>query len=246
MKILVTGSEGFIGSHLVEFLKAAGNEVNEGENYDQVYHLAAFSGSSTRKDPKMLRDNIESTLKVIEKYPDARILFTSSNEVNYLTSPDQTYAYSKQVCEYLLKLNHSNVVIARLGNVYGPRMRKEYMIYNAIERVRKTKKMFLHVDHPFDLRPYLYISDAVVGLWELMESQSNETVTIGSYAPLAVQAVYERIIKIMGKDITIMRDEDYEPISARHCDISRMREITGWFPFTSLNDGLKETIESFI
>lgn len=112
MRILVTGSSGFIGSHLVAHHRKKGDEVQEvdlktGQDLLQwkglteairwaegIYHLAADVGQMKvlAHPTQVLKNNIYTCDKILEKAaavnPSCRILIASSSEVyRYLDSP---------------------------------------------------------------------------------------------------------------------------------------------------------------
>ena len=80
-KILITGSEGFIGKHLVKKLKEEGHEVigvdlvlgqdlkskefvnSLDNNFDIIFHFAAYNGTKWfyEKPVQVIRDNVIAT-----------------------------------------------------------------------------------------------------------------------------------------------------------------------------------------
>lgn len=125
MKILITGSHGFIGSHIVKRL-TNGNELffidlkigsdiltAELPEVDKVIHLAAQVDAFYKDAYKDAETNILGTIRLMEKY-GKKLIFISSGMVNYLSSP---YANSKKCGE--LYATFFGCPIVRLTNVYG-------------------------------------------------------------------------------------------------------------------------------
>jgi len=150
MRVLVTGSHGFIGKNLVEALKARGDEVFEVDtkigrdvidialprNVEEVYHLACVTQVQAEKDPARSRFvNAYSALAVADHAADvgARFIYTSTASVYgnaeeiptpsvAPTNPETTYARDKLKGETFVKNSklEGDYTIFRLSNVYGP------------------------------------------------------------------------------------------------------------------------------
>ena len=142
MIYLVTGSNGFIGTNLTNYLLQRGHEV-VGLDYqhcdlcegfpailtsrkiDVIVHLAAETDvrESLQNPEKFFIRNCQSTVLMLElaKKLGSKFIFTSSQAANYCLSP---YGASKLACEALIESYRNayglNVVILRLSNVYGP------------------------------------------------------------------------------------------------------------------------------
>lgn len=129
MRILLTGSEGFIGSKLAKALQEKGHEVlsydrklnsymRDFKEVDLIYHFAAqtdvqYSMTHPYQDAN---DNILLTTQILEQYPDVRIIYPASASSLDIKSP---YGLSKKVAEDYIKLLHKDYVIIRLPNIYG-------------------------------------------------------------------------------------------------------------------------------
>lgn len=108
-KILITGSEGFIGKHLVKKLKEEGHEVtgvdlvlgqdlkskefvNSLDNkFDIIFHFAAYNGTKWfyEKPVQVIRDNVIATENILAKFSGKveKIIFAGSCE-SYAGSVD--------------------------------------------------------------------------------------------------------------------------------------------------------------
>lgn len=129
--ILITGYKGFIGSHLVgEFKqKIIGLDLKDGKDIlecdlpdaDVVIHLAAQTDviNSVSNPLDDARTNILGTIRLVERYKDAKFIFASSGGAiqEKIESP---YGLSKFCAEEYIKLRHKNAVILRFPNIFGP------------------------------------------------------------------------------------------------------------------------------
>jgi UDP-glucose 4-epimerase len=148
MNILVTGSTGYVGSHLYKELKKRypdaqimGCDPKDGIDYaelhdfdfDWVFHLGAISILGDSFD---LADNMIETnaLKLIDFFQNNKIekfIFSSSGAVYgeretpakeedaHWKSCLNPYSQSKYIAEGIIRRMHSNSFIARFGNVFG-------------------------------------------------------------------------------------------------------------------------------
>ena len=130
-KILVTGSNGFIGKHLCKAL-ATDHEVvpyDIGKTFvkgpfDGIIHLAAISRvSEAEKDPvACLQANLILTATLLASEPKW-FIFASTFE-----KPTNVYGFSKRAAEDYIKLRASKYIIYRLSNVYGPGMAQDKLL----------------------------------------------------------------------------------------------------------------------
>jgi UDP-glucose 4-epimerase len=137
MKILITGSEGYIGQHLVKKLKIVDtlditgtptykidirNYFNIDEEYDAVIHLAAkVQVGESVKNPHLYYDtNINGTVNVLKNIRTKNFIFASTGAVEYMNCP---YAISKKACEEIIQqhcsTNNIPYTIFRFYNVIG-------------------------------------------------------------------------------------------------------------------------------
>ena len=143
-KILITGSSGYIGRHLLDVLpnyytvgldrvykpqsadkfilqNILENKVVEGE-YDAVVHLAGLVnvGDSVKNPMRYYDTNVTGTLKMLEHVDYKHFIFASTGAAE---NPNSPYALSKRVTEDMVReycqLNNKDCTIFRFYNVIG-------------------------------------------------------------------------------------------------------------------------------
>ena len=137
MKVLVTGSEGFIGRHMCLLLKRKGHEVlpfdlgnTENElkeaisSCDAIIHLAGINRPLNVDE--FYDGNVNFTKKVVDLQRNlnlnALIILSSSIQA----SLDNDYGKSKKMAEDYVLTNASNCLVYRLSNVFGRGCKPNY------------------------------------------------------------------------------------------------------------------------
>jgi ADP-L-glycero-D-manno-heptose 6-epimerase len=141
MKILVTGYKGFIGQNMVKFLEKEhivstydyNGTVPDVSNLDWVVHLGAISATTERNVEKVMTQNYDFSVKLLQACYDANVNFqySSSASVYGQTTnfsedapchPQSPYSWSKYLFDrYVSSIEHPVLVQGfRYFNVYGP------------------------------------------------------------------------------------------------------------------------------
>ena len=135
--------------------------------------------------------------------------------------------------------------IVRIFNTYGPRMRLDdgraipTFVAQALEG--KDLTIFGSGDQT---RSFCYISDLVRGILRLMESDYNDPVNIGNPEEMTITQIAERIIAVTNSSSRVVhRPLPVDDPRVRQPDISRARDLLGWSPQVTLDDGLTRTID---
>jgi GDP-D-mannose 3',5'-epimerase len=91
-------------------------------------------------------------------------------------------------------------------------------------------------------RSFCYIDDCVEGIYRLMMSDYTGPLNLGTDEMVSINQLAEIIIRISGKPgITIKHVDGPQGVRGRNSDNSLLREVLGWEPKTSLEDGLTPT-----
>lgn len=224
MKILITGSSGFVGRHLVKKLSkknkivtydlVCGQDVLNGEllaqrlkGVDLVIHLAAFISAteSWEKPADYIRNNTLGTLSVVTyaiKAGVKKVIFFSSAAVK--SNPKTPYAVSKIAAEEIIKLysDQINTIIIRPENIYGLGQKANYgyVIHNFINAVKSGKKINIFGSGE-QSRDFIYIDD-VVGVVEKLINfnlKSGSIVGLGIGKETKIIDLAKLVMKIMKK-----------------------------------------------
>jgi dTDP-glucose 4,6-dehydratase len=141
--------------------------------------------------------------------------------------------------------------IVRIFNTYGPRMRLEdgRVVPNFIAQALRGEPLTVYGDGS-QTRSFCYVKDEVDGLYRLLMSNEVEPVNIGNPNEMTILDFAKKIIEVTnsGSTINFVQPKDsriQDDPKVRRPDISKAREILGWTPKVSLDEGLRATIEYF-
>jgi NAD dependent epimerase/dehydratase len=140
------------------------------------------------------------------------------------------------------------IAIIRPFNTYGPKQSARAVIPTIITQALTKEEIFLGSLHP--TRDYTYVKDVVEGFIKVAESPKSvgEVINIGSNFEISIGDLANKIISLIGKNAEIgtdparVRPQDSE-VERLWCDNTKAKRLLGWKPTTSLDEGLKRTLE---
>ncbi len=90
-------------------------------------------------------------------------------------------------------------------------------------------------------RSFCYIEDCVEGIYRLMQSDFAEPLNLGQDRMLSINQLADIIAGIAGISIRKKHIDGPQGVRGRNSDNSMLREVLGWEPAVSLEDGLAKT-----
>jgi len=137
--------------------------------------------------------------------------------------------------------------IIRIFNTYGPRMRLNdgRVLPAFIGQALRGEDLTVFGDGS-QTRSFCYVDDLVEGIYRLLHSDYPHPVNIGNPSEITIKDFAEEIIKLTGtSQKVIYKDLPKDDPTQRRPDITKAREILGWEPKVSREEGLKITYEAF-
>jgi nucleoside-diphosphate-sugar epimerase len=240
---------------------------------DVVVHLAAFNSTKDFYDKAfdVILDNALSTLNLLKFYrmEEKRPLFVYAGTPECATGavedfrypiptdeavphviPDPlnlrwSYAGSKALGELAVIASGLPWIIFRPNNIYGPGQ-KNHFVPEFIERAMKGDYTLYGSDNT---RSWLYIDDCVDAIVKLIQCEEARggIVNIGSNDEIKVIELAKIILGLMEVDVSPFRKPAPKGSADRRMpDISKIKNLIEWEPTTSLEDGLKITVDSYL
>lgn len=202
--ILVTGSLGFIGKHLMKALpEAVGFDIKDGQDItrdeipksDIIIHLAAESSVpvSVKEPLSSYQTNVIGTLRVLEacRKNGSKLIFASSCQAN--SDASNPYALQKHHCEELIHLYNRlygvKFIILRLYNVFGPG--EHGVIGNFLDAKRKGLPLEIYGGQ--QRRDFVHVDTVVDYIKSSIEEDVIVTIDIGSGTSLSIQEIADMI-----------------------------------------------------
>ena len=234
---------------------------------DAVVHLAAMVGvRPSMQEPDLYREvNIEGTRRVLEACRQSgvrNVIFASSSSVygnnrkvpfaesDPVDSPVSVYAETKIAGEELCRESNTkyglDVTCLRLFTVYGPRQRPDLAISKFTRLILDDQPVPFFGDGTME-RDHTFIGDILNGLQSAIDNNPGSgfrIINLGSDRPVRLDALLDAIEKILGKEAKIER-QPVPPGDVRRtwADLTLAREVLGYQPSTSLQDGLKQFVD---
>jgi GDP-D-mannose 3',5'-epimerase len=171
----------------------------------------------------------------------------------YPAAPQDGYGWEKLMAElaagYFSQEFGLETRIVRFHNIFGPRGTYDGGREKAPAAL--CRKVAMAEDGgTIDLwgdgeqtRSFCYIDDCTEGIYRLMRSDCSEPLNLGTDRLVSINELAEIIIGISGKRLSIMHVDGPQGVRGRNSDNTRLREVLGWEPGTSLEDGLAMTYE---
>ena len=167
--------------------------------------------------------------------------------------PRSCYDEGKRCAETLFfdyyRQHRLKIKVVRIFNTYGPRMHPNdgRVVSNFILQALRGQDITLY-GRGEQTRSFCYVDDLVSGFIKMMDSPDEVTgpINMGNPHEITIRVLAEMIIALTGsRSKLVFRPLPQDDPKRRRPDIARAKELLGWEPSTSVEDGLKATIAYF-
>lgn len=185
-------------------------------------------------------------------YPLAECDFDASVDMHpHYFGVGWTKVYCEKMCEFYARLGRTKHTVIRHSNIFGPHdkfdLERSHVFGATVAKVMQSQGDVISVwGAGSEARDLLYVDDLVDFVELAIEQQTTpyELVNIGSSVATPVRDLVAMIIAASGKNLQIDYDLSKPSIDTRLClNTARAREIFGWMPKITLEEGIKRTLK---
>ena len=230
-------------------------------NFDKVIFLIGSSNHHeiNKKVTMGLDFNvypIKQILTYLSKRKIKKFIYLSTvllYDVNKMTLPvDESqeidpfvndYILSKYLSEEIVKYFYSKVpsIIIRLSNIYGyTKLIRPDLVPTIMQDIFTKKEARIWSDKP--KRDFIFTEDAADAILKLLDTDFTGIINLGTGVMNSVNKITTKIEQLSGKKI-ISENKKVEGPMNLEIDITLLKELTGWKPSYSLDEGLTKTYE---
>jgi GDP-D-mannose 3',5'-epimerase len=170
----------------------------------------------------------------------------------YPANPQDAYGWEKLVTEKLAEYYAADfglvTRIVRFHNIFGPygtydggREKAPAALCRKVARAAEGSEIEIWGDGE-QTRSFCYIDDCVEGIYRIMMSDFSGPLNLGTDRLVTINELAEIIIGVSGKTgIGLRHIDGPQGVRGRNSDNSRIRNVLGWEPEISLEEGLAPT-----
>jgi GDP-L-fucose synthase len=187
-------------------------------------------------------------------YPDVDSPMTETDAIN--TTPSKSYEgvgnvwkFCEQMNQYYHTVTKTKFAITRTNAVYGPydnfSLDKRHVIPALIMRAEGREDPFEIWGDGNQVRDFLYSDDMADGLLLTIEKYAvAEAINIATGKGTSIKELVDVVLKISGYEPKItFNTSKPTAILKRILDVSKAKSVLDWESKTSLEEGIKKTIE---
>lgn len=190
-------------------------------------------------------------------YPEYRQTDTNvtplREEDAYPAEPQDAYGWEKLISERMCFHYHQDygmdVRVVRFHNIFGPlgtweggREKAPAALCRkvAIAKLTGQKEIEIWGDGE-QTRSFCYIDDCVIGLYKLMQSSHTDPINLGQDRLISINALADMVAETAGVRVAKKHVPGPMGVRGRNSDNTRLRQVLGWEPEISLEEGIART-----
>jgi nucleoside-diphosphate-sugar epimerase len=234
------GGMGFISAHHAEILhnnSLININTLEAARVNGVSRYLYTSSACVYPEYKQMDANV-TPLKEEDAYP---------------AQPQDAYGWEKLVSERLCmhyrqdygietRIVRFHNIFGELGTWDGGREKAPAALCRKVAQAKLSGDRLIEVwGDGEQTRSFCYIDDCIKGIYKLMRSDHHEPINLGQDRMVTINQLADMIAGIAGIGIDRRHVPGPEGVRGRNSDNTRLREVLGWEPEISLEEGLART-----
>ena len=237
------------------------------KGFDAILNLAARAGVrySIENPHVYLSTNAEGTLNLLEcmrihgctkmvlastssLYAGQEMPFT---EDLHITKPLSPYAASKKSAELLAYVYHNlygfDISVLRYFTVFGPAGRPDMSPFRFIKWIAEEESIQMFGDGS-QARDFSFVDDIARGTVLALKRVGYEIINLGGGCnPISLNSMIKSLESLLVKKAKVECNPSHAAdMNETWADISKAKELLGWKPEFSFDEGLKKTVEWYL
>jgi len=235
--------------------------------FDAVINLAARAGvrQSVENPWVYVETNMTGTLNLLELCRRDKVgkfvlastssLYGADNPVPFSEDADTNrplspYAASKKGAEALCFTYHHlygiDVTVFRYFTVYGPAGRPDMSLFRFCQWIHEERPLRLYGDGS-QSRDFTYVDDVARGTILGLKPVGYEVINLGGHEVISINEMIRILEAKIGKKAMITH-APFHPADVREnsADVTRAKEILGWEPQVSLDEGITNLVDWYM
>jgi GDP-L-fucose synthase len=159
------------------------------------------------------------------------------------------YRYVEQLASCYYRKRGLKLGVIRTSNIYGPYDRfddrKSHVIPALIKRALAGETPFTVWGNGYTVRDFIYVDDLVEGVLRVLRGYCiADPINISNGSPVTVRELVDTVLEVCNHHAPVDFDKDKPTaVPYRVLDNTKCHALLGYFPRTSLKNGLKSTVE---
>ncbi len=179
-------------------------------------------------------------------HPQTEDYFGNVNPFSLRACYDESKRLGETIVRVYISRFGADARVARIFNTYGPRMNSAdgRVVVNFINQALRGEPITVYGDGSYT-RSFCYVDDLVDGLIKAMEMDQTrgEVFNLGNDEEISIRELAKVVKMVTGSKSRIVFgpaiDED---VVKRRPDITKARQLLGWRPKISLEEGLQKML----
>ena len=161
--------------------------------------------------------------------------------------PLQPYAASKKAAETLCYSYHYlhgiDVTVLRYFTVYGPAGRPAMSMFRFNKWISEGSEVKVFGDGE-QTRGFTYLDDIASGTILALKPLGYEIINLGGHESISINDLIKKFEQVTGKKANVKHyPQNPADMSASWADTSKAKELLGWEPAFTLDEGIREVSE---